>query len=267
MKTTSHRLISLPVPVITLPGSQGTKLMDSTFPFRQYIHSEKEVPVVRLLYSLHNATLRLGTGLSSKEKVEAWWTVSGGDLEIAAEQLQPEHFSAVSLHAGELIAMPPQLLWSVGADIFRGGSDDDMPAAECKFVKVRYISVTPDRELDFDYWPKAKGSFNNISHFNRDLLIPTVSGWGAELGTSRRRRRGAVEMRGVWAIGDALLGLNTWNSELVKLELDQLFNAPAGDWFNREFAAHIESKFDQKLASMVETLQLVNERAFGGIAE
>ena len=266
MRTTSHRLISLPVPLITLHTSPGSKLMDSTFPFGEYIKSEKEVPSIRLLYSLNNATLSLGTGLSAKEKVEAWWTASGGDLKIAAEQLQPGHFSAVQVQAGELIAMPPQLLWSIGADISPGGSSDVTPT-ECKFVEVRYISVTPNRELDFDYWPKAKGSFNNISRVNRDLLVPPVAGWGAELAHSRKRARGAVEMRGVWAIGDALLGLNSWNSDLVKLELDELFNAPDGDWFNREFAAHIESKFDQKLASMVETLQQVQERAFGSIAE
>jgi len=266
MKTTSHRLISLPVPLIRLHGSQGSKLLDSTFPFDQYVNSEKEVPCVRLLYSLNNATLSLGTGLSAKEKVEAWWAASGRDLKIAAEQLQPGHFSTIHVQAGELIVMPPQVLWSMGADISSVGSSDVTPG-ECKFVEVRYISVTPNRELDFDYWPKAKGSFNNISRVNRDLLVPSVTGWGVELGNSRKRRRGAVEMRGIWGIGDALLGLNTWNSELVKLELDNLFNAPSGDWFNREFAAQIESKFNQKLASMVDTLQRVNERAFRSIAE
>ena len=266
MKTTNHRLVSLPVPLITLPSSQGSKLMDSTFPFEKYIASEKEVPGTRLLYSLNDANLSLGTGLSDKEKVEAWWAASGGDLSIAAEQLQPGYFSAVHLQAGELIAMPPQLLWSVGADISRGGSSDTTPAA-CKFVEVRYISVTPERKLDFDYWPKAKSkakwALNDISSFNRDLVVPTVTGWGAELGKGRKRRRGAVEMRGVWAIGDALLGLTSWKSEAVKDELDQLFDAPAGDWFNREFAAKVESKFNQKLASMVETLERVYKQAFG----
>ena len=261
MKTTNHRLISLPVPLITLPGSQDSKLMDSTFPFQKYIESEKEVPGTRLLYSLNDATLSLGTGLSAKEKVQAWWAASGGDLNRAAEQVQPEHFSAVPLQAGELIAMPPQLLWSVGADISGGGSSDATPAS-CKFAEVRYISVTPKRKLDFDYWPNIKGS-GDISCFNRDLLVPTVTGWGVELGKSRKRKRGAVEMRGVWAIGDALLGLTRWDSELVKLELDQLFDAPDGDWFNRKFAAQVQSMFNQKLASMVETLEQAQKRAFG----
>ena len=261
MKTTNHRLISLPVPLITLPGSQDSKLMDSTFPFQEYIASEKEVLGTRLLYPLNASTLRIGTSLSTQEQVKDWWAVSAGDLNIAASQLQSEHFSTVPLQAGELIAMPPQLLWSAEADGSPGGSSYATPAG-CRLAEVRYIAINTGCRLDFDYWPD--GSYNQISRWNRDLIVPTVTGWGAKFqNNSGKRFRGAVEMRGVWAIGDALLGLMSWGSPRVQHELRELFDAPAGDWFNREYAAQIQSKFDQQLAGMVETLEWVHKRAFG----
>ncbi|RPA89723.1 hypothetical protein L873DRAFT_1795926 [Choiromyces venosus 120613-1] len=65
-------------------------------------------------------------------------------------------------------------------------------------------------------------------------------------------------MHGVWAISDALLGLMSWRSTLVQLELCQLFDAPPENWFNRKFVDEIQTRFDEKLESMVETLQLVH---------
>ena len=265
MKTNNYRLISLPVPLITCPDSDSPQLMDSTFPFKKYIASEKEIPGTRLLYPLNASTLRIGTHLSCREKVKAWWTLSGGDLKIAASQLQSEHFSTIYLHAGELIAMPPQLLWftepdSTQDDSSQGGGSYTSPLP-AKFAEVRYISLAEDQMLDFDYWPT--GSYDQISGWNRDLLTPTVTGWGGETSDCGKRSKAVVEMRGIWAVGDALLGLMRWDSPLVQLELGELFNPRAGSWFNAEFACQIEARFDRKLASMVETLEEVHNLAFG----
>ena len=264
MKTTNHRLISLPVPLMDY-SSVGSDLMDSTFPFEKYITSEKEVLGTRLLYPLNASTLRIGTSLSTREIVGAWWAKSGGDLDIAAKQIDPQDGSAVSLQAGELIAMLPQLIWCAELDcpqddISQDGSSCTSPA-QSKIAEVRYISLTPDQMLDFDYWPT--GSYDQISGWNRDLLTPTVTGWGGEASHRGKRSKAAIEMRGVWAIGDALLGLMRWDSATVQVELGKLFDAPTGSWFNAEFVGQIEARFDRKLASMVETLEEVNKLAFG----
>ena len=264
MKATNHRLISLPVPLINC-SSAGSYLMDSTFPFEKYIRSEKEVPGTRLLYPLNPLTLRIGTSLSTPEIVGAWWAKSGGDLAIAAKQMDPQDSSAIRLQAGELIAMLPQLIWAAEAngpqdDSSQDGSSCPSPV-QPKIAEVRYISLTPDQMLDFDYWPT--GSYDQISRWNRDLLTPTVTGWGAEAFQGGKRSKAVIEMRGVWAIGDALLGLMRWDSHLVQVELRKLFDAPAGSWFNGEFASQIEARFDRKLASMVETLEEVNTLGFG----
>ncbi|RPA88589.1 hypothetical protein L873DRAFT_981778 [Choiromyces venosus 120613-1] len=73
---------------------------------------------------------------------------------------------------------------------------------------------------------------------------------------------GAIKMHGIWAIGDALLGLMSWRSPLVQLELHQPFDTPPGHWFNSKFVEEIQTRFDEKLESMVETFQLVQKRAF-----
>ncbi|RPA88658.1 hypothetical protein L873DRAFT_1849643, partial [Choiromyces venosus 120613-1] len=224
METTNHRLISLPIPLIIFPGSPGSPLMDSTFPFAKYIQSDKK-----------------------------WWDISGGDLKVVAHQLPEEEFSTTQLLARELIAMPPQLLWTTETYVPKGSSSS-ATATPTKFVEVRYIPVTPKGRLDFDYWPH--GTLDHISHCNHDLRAPTVTGWGTESLKLGKRFKTAIEMRGVRAIGDALLGLMSWRSPLVQLELRQLFDAPTGDWFNVKFAAQIQTRFDEKLSSMVETLEL-----------
>ncbi|RPA93934.1 hypothetical protein L873DRAFT_1941310 [Choiromyces venosus 120613-1] len=75
METTNHRLISLPVPLIIFPGSPGSPLMDSTFPFAKYIQSDKKVPGTRLLYSLDDANIRIGTSSSTEEGLTGLWCV------------------------------------------------------------------------------------------------------------------------------------------------------------------------------------------------
>jgi len=264
MKTTNYRLVSLPVPLIDYPLN-GSSIMDSTFPFDKYIASEKEVPGMRLLYPLNASTLRIGTSLSTQESVRAWWAMSGGDFEIAANQVDHEDSSVVILQAGELIAMLPQLILSAKVDGPQDGSSQDGSSCtspvQSEIAEVRYISLTPDQMLDFDYWPT--GSYDQISRWNRDLLTPTVTGWGGEASHHGKRSKAVIEMRGIWAIRDTLLGLMSWDSMLVQIELGKLFNAPAGSWFNAEFAGQIEALFDRKLASMVETLEEVHNLAFG----
>ncbi|RPA89725.1 hypothetical protein L873DRAFT_1849177 [Choiromyces venosus 120613-1] len=255
METTNHRLISLPVPLIIFPGSPGSPLMDSTFPFAKYIQSDKKVPGTRLLYSLDDANIRIGTS-SSTEEVKEWWDMSGSDLKVAAHQLPGGEFSTTQLLAGELIAMPPKLLWTAETYVPKGSSSS-ATTTPTKFLEVRFIPVTPKAKLDFNYWPH--GTLDHISHCNRDLRAPTVTGWGTESLKREKRFKTAIEMRGVWAIGDALLGLMSWRSPLVQLELCQLFVAPTGNWFNMKFAAQIQTRFDEKLSSMVETLELLHQ--------
>ncbi|PUU73570.1 hypothetical protein B9Z19DRAFT_1134991 [Tuber borchii] len=151
--------------------------------------------------------------------------------------------------------MPPQLLWSVGDN----GPDNPSlhtPPVPSKFTKVRYLSLTPNGELDFDYWPT--GNYEQISRLNRDLLTPPVTGWGTDAQYGWTLAKVAIELQGVWAIGDALLGLISWHSPLVQLELHELFDAGDGGWFNSEFANEIEARVDRKLASMLETLEKVH---------
>ena len=259
MKTTNHRLISLPTTPKIFSSSDNSKLMDPTFPFAKCIASDKNVPATRILYSLDNANLRIGTSLSTKPEVKGWWDRSGGNLEVAATQLPLKEFPTTRLQAGEFLAMPPHLLWYVESN-FPTGNSGSATVPATKFVEVRYISVAPNEELDFDCWPR--GAYDQISRFNRDLLVPAGEGWATEPVIGEERFKGAIEMRGVWAIGDALLGLMSWHSPLVQLELRQLFDPLPGDWFNRTFVEDVQTRFDKKLASMVETLKSVHQHAF-----
>jgi len=258
MKTTNHRLISLPVPLITYPVSDDPQLIDATFPFAKYVTTQKEVPGTRLLYPLNASTLRIATSLSTHEKVKDWWALSSGDFDTAADMLAPDDFSTISLSAGELIAIPPQLILSAECQGSQDGSSD-ASSLPVKFAEVRYISLKDDRRLDFDYWPT--GTYKEISRMNRHLLAPSVTGWGDETGNPRKRFKAAIEMRGVWGIGDALLGLMSWHSPLVQFELYELFDARAGNWFNSKFVEEIEERFVKKLATMVETLKQAHEEA------
>ncbi|RPA88615.1 hypothetical protein L873DRAFT_1796560 [Choiromyces venosus 120613-1] len=155
--------------------------------------------------------------------------------------------------------MPPQLLWYLEPD-FPTSTTSSTARRTSKFIEVRYISVIPNWELDFDYW--SDSTYDEISRYNHNLLAPTVTGWGAEPTKHEKGFRGAIEMCGIWAIGDALLGLMSWRSPLVQLELHQLFDAPPGNWLNSKFVNEIQTRFDEKPESMVETLQLVHKRVF-----
>ena len=188
----------------------------------------------------------------------------GGDLKIAAKQIHSSDIWTVPVQARELIAMPPQFLWSAVVndpedDSSQDGSSCTSPA-QSKIAEVRYISLTPDQMLDFDYWPE--GSYDQISQWNRDLLTPTITGWGGEASHRGKRPKAVIEMRGVWGIGDALLGLMRWDSDQVQVELGKLFDAPADSWFNAQFVGKIEALFNRKPARMVKMLDEVNNLAF-----
>ncbi|RPA88418.1 hypothetical protein L873DRAFT_1796660 [Choiromyces venosus 120613-1] len=178
---------------------------------------------------------------------------------MAGTLLPNELFSTAQLFAGEFLAMPPQLIW-YAEDNIPVPAPSTSAAQPIKFVMVRYVSVTPGKDLDFEYWPD--GTHNKISQSNRDLLAPTVTGSGAGPTNREKRFKEAIEIRSVWAIGDALLGLMNWRSPLVQLELTLLFDTPPRHWYNSKFAEEIQTRFDEKLESMVETLQLVHNRAF-----
>jgi len=259
MKTTNHRLISLPVPLLILPGSGQSRLMDPEFPFAKFIARNDEVPATRILYSLDDTKLHIGIDFLGKKEVKAWWDSCKGSLIEAKTRLRPKEFATLNLASGEFIAMPPQLLWSAERNIQTRLPTTPM-AQPIKFVEVRYLSVTPKKELDFDYWPE--GTYDEISRYNRDLLAPKVSGWGGEQIVHERRFKAAIELRGVWSIGDALLGLTAWRSPLVQIELHKLFTPQGGEWFNAEFVEEVQSRLDERLANMVDTLQLVHSYRF-----
>ncbi|KAG0122866.1 hypothetical protein HOY82DRAFT_619776 [Tuber indicum] len=260
MKTTNYRLISLPVPLIICPSPHRSELMDCIFPYEKYITHQKKIPQTRLLYSLNAAKVQIAASLSTQKIVHSSLTALGGDLKLAAEQVREEHLSVLSLQAGELIAMRQQVLESAKtADSQDCGTT--VSPEQVRFAEVRYISLTSDRRIDFGNW--SMESYEDISQLNRDLLTYFVTGWDSQTCQLWRMSKAAIEMRGIWAIGDALLGLMNWHSPLVQLELRQLFNAPAGNWFNAEFVDQIEARFDEKLSSMAEILEQVHELAFG----
>ena len=94
------------------------------------------------------------------------------------------------------------------------------------------------------------------------MLTPAVNGWGGEAVQEETKFKAAIEMRGVWAIGDALLGLTSWDSARVQLELHDLFDAPPGHCFNPKFVDFIQDQLDSKLEDMAETYHLVHTRLF-----
>lgn len=259
MNTLNHRMISLPVAPMYFPGQRDSKLMDPSFPFADFIASEPSVAGTRLLYSLGEANIRIAQNPFHKSAVNEWWEKCGGNLEEAAKQLPLDEFPSAELLPGEFVVFPPQKPWYVERCSSMNSSTRTTEPQLRKIFEVRYIPVTPEHKLNFAYW--AEGSYNKISRFNRDLLGPTVTGWGeaSESPLSGKRFFPSIEMRGVWAIGDALLGLTSWSSPRVELELQQLFDAPQGEWFNRAFIDKVQDSFDKELNSLVEILASVRE--------
>ncbi|RPA88737.1 hypothetical protein L873DRAFT_1796494 [Choiromyces venosus 120613-1] len=150
MRTTNHLLISFPVPLIMFPVSGQSKFMDRTFPFAKFIKGKDEVPAIRILYSLGDASLRIGTSLPSKKEVKACSDKYNGDLTVAGTLLPDEQFSTAQPFAGEFLAMRPQLIWYAEGNSSTPARST-FAAQPIKFVEVRYVSVTQGKDLDFDY--------------------------------------------------------------------------------------------------------------------
>ena len=249
MRTENHRMTSLPVAPLIFRPRQDSELQDPTFPFEKFIANERRVSATRLLFSVGKVDIGIAQGSRSRQEVKAWWEACNGNLEEAADRLK---FNTVQLEAGEFVVCEPQQPWCLYS------SDPQSSPGPHKYiviVEVRYIAVNPNLQPDFNYWDD--GTFDDISGPNRDLKAPTVTGWGAasEGENVGKRFPAAVEMRGVWYIGDALLGLISWNSHLVQEELHELFKTSDGGWYNKQFVEMVEEKLDTKLESVMSTLK------------
>jgi len=255
MKVKNHRLISLPVAPLCFESDTDSELMDATFPFAKFITNEREVPAITILYSIEDVNIRIAPGSVSKEEVEDWWKSSGGDLKVAANKLQLGEFTTAEIRAGHAIAFPPQKPWYVEATPTAVG--------ERYLFELKYISLIQGPKLDYSYWPD--GTYERISQDNRDLTRPQVTGWGEPLNSQGRRTRfpTAMEVRGVWAIGDALLGLTSWDSPLVQRDLERLFEAGDGEWYNQEFVYSVHCQMQAKMHSLLEDFEFVHGETYG----
>ena len=249
MRTTNHRMISLPVAPLIFPPNRDSELQDPTFPFEMFLANELRVSATRLLFSVGKVDIGIAQGSRTKEEVKAWWEPCNGNLEEAADRLK---FNTAQLEAGEFVVCEPQQPWCLYSS-----DPQSSPGRHRQIViiEVRYIALNSKLQPDFNYW--ANGTFDDISGPNRDLKTPTVTGWGAasEAVNVGNRFPTAVEMRGVWYIGDALLGLISWNSHLVQEELHELFKTADGGWYNKQFVEMVEEKLDTKLESVMSTLK------------
>ncbi|RPA93931.1 hypothetical protein L873DRAFT_1793355 [Choiromyces venosus 120613-1] len=89
-----------------------------------------------------------------------------------------------------------------------------------RYIDLHYIA-SKGKELEF----KWLGTHDSVSslHCNQDIPPCLPSGHaipGAE--GSMERLPFSVELRGIWAVGDAILGLRSWDSPVVLEELGQL---------------------------------------------
>jgi len=134
--------------------------MDPEFPFATIIDRNDEVPATPILYSLDHTKLPIVTGFLDKKEVKPWWDSCKGSLITVKNRLKPKEFATLNLGSGELIATPPQLLLSAQRKILMPLPTNPIPQP-IKYVEVRYPSVTPKKELDFDYW--LEGTNDEIS--------------------------------------------------------------------------------------------------------
>lgn len=255
MKIKNYRLISLPVGPLLFSKDHDSELMDTAFPFAKFLKNEREVPAITLLYSPRKTKIRIAPGSVTKEEVGDWWQRYGGDLKVAAMKLPLSEFLTAEVPPGNAITFPPQKPWYVEADPAADGSR--------MMYELKYISVGPEEDLDYSYWPE--GTYDRVSRYNRDLVGPAVTGWGGHLDSPMRGRRfvTAMEVRGVWSIGDAILGLTSWDSPLVRHELVHLFASEEGEWYNQGFVDHIQLKLEKKVQTLLKDFELVYEETFG----
>jgi len=264
MKVRNHRLISLPVAPLVFSQEHNSQLMDPGFPFAKFLANKREVPAINILYTLSDINLRIAPASLTKEDVQHWWQNCGGDMKVAATQLPLAEFKMAKLKGGHTIAFPPQQLWYV---------ERTPPTAsgENLMFEMKYISVNkgPDKNLDYEYWPE--GTYERISQNNRDLTGPGVTGWGEPPDAPMRTPRfiTAIELRGVWAIGDAILGLTSWNSPVVQRDLKMLFETDEGtdEWYSLDFDRSIQLKLRKKLLELLNDIDSIYEETFGNILE
>ena len=261
MGSLNPRVVSLPVAPLIVPPGDNSVLMDALFPFGKFLANERAVPATRVLYALGGANVRIAENSRHKEQVKVWWEACQGDFELAEHVLDLDSFTTANLEAGEFVVFPPQQPYYIESP--SSTSSGRQTEEQTIILEVRYISIDEENNLDFSYWPE--GNYDEISRFNRDLLGPTVTGWGAasQSKLSGRRFATGIEIRGVWNIGDAILGLTSWSSPLVQMELAQLFEAPEGEWFNKKFVDEVQDRFDKKLECIMGSLQMVCDRVSG----
>jgi len=258
MKTTNTRMISIPVAPIIFPSDEKIELMGSDFPFAQFLANEHMVPATRLLYSVGKAEIRIANLAPTKEAVDQWWGECGGNFEEAARPLDLDMFRSCQLGCGEFVVFPPQQPWYVGS---ASVTSQRSPSADKEniLLEVRYISITEENSPNF--YESLQELYEEISRSNRDLVCPKITGWGtaSQSPLVDKRCPTAIEIRGVWNIGDALLGLQSWSSPLVQMELKRLFCSPEGKLFNEAFVKEVQDKFKEKLKTMMPSLEFLCE--------
>ena len=260
MKVRNHRLISLPVAPLSFSPEHNSELMDPGFPFAKFLANKREVPAINILYTLENATLRIAPDSLTKEDVQNWWQKCGGDMKAAATQLPLAEFNTAKLKSGHIIAFPPQQPWYV---------ERGPPTRSGKILmfEMKYISVDkgPEKRLNYSYW--QEGTYEAISQHNRDLTGPAVTGWGEAPGAPMRKPRfvTAVELRGAWAIGDAILGLASWDSPVVQRDLELLFETEedTDEWYSQKFVKTVQLNLQTKLLYLMNDIDSVYEKTFG----
>ena len=262
MKVRNHRLISLPVGPLAFSREHNSQLMDPGFPFAKFLANEREVPALNILYPYSKVNLRIAPASLTKEDVQSWWQKCGGDMEVAAAQLPLAEFKRAELVQGEIIAFPPQQPWYV-----EGATPGDL--AKTLMFEMKYISIDPGpaKKLNYSYW--EGGTYEMISKSNRDLTGPRVTGWGEAPDAPMRYPRfpTAIELRGAWAIGDAILGLMSWDSARVQQDLKRLFETGEGqgegECYNVAFVKEVQLKLQSKLLDLMDDIDSIYKGTFG----
>jgi len=264
MNVKNHRLISLPVAPLAFSQEHNSQLLDPGFPFAKFLANKRDVPAINILYTLNNVNLRIAPASLRKEDVQNWWQKCGGDMKVAATQLPLKEFKTGKLNSGHTIAFPPQQPWYVERST-------PTPHGENLMFEMKYISVNrgPAKKLDYSYWPE--GTYDSISRNNRDLTSPGVTGWGEapDAPMSKSRFVTAIELRGVWAIGDAILGLTSWDSPVIQRDLELLFDTPEGtdEWYNLDFVKSIQLRLQRKLVDLKHDIDSIYKGTFGNLLE
>lgn len=90
-----------------------------------------------------------------------------------------------------------------------------------RIISPHYVAVRDDLTLERE----GLGTFSQVAEANKGLTALPRTPWGTPTGweNSGYRFPVAVEMNGIWAVGDAVLGLASWDSPMVQRNLRILF--------------------------------------------